>query len=66
MILLESRITIMGGNSLVVQWLRLIAFTAGARVQSLLRELRSCKPHSAGKKEKSNCNHDGNILLLFF
>ena len=52
MILLESRITIMGGNSLVVQWLGLIAFTAGARVQSLLRELRSCKDTVQAKKKK--------------
>ena len=59
----ESRITIMGGNSLVVQWLGLSALTAGAQVQSLLGELRSCKPHSAGKKK--NYSHDGNILLFF-
>ena len=32
------------GNSLVVQWLGLWAFTARAQVQSLVRELRSCKP----------------------
>ena len=30
-------------NSLAVQWLGLGAFTAVARVQSLVRELRSCK-----------------------
>ena len=32
------------GNSLAVQWLGLSAFTAGVRVQSLVGELRSCKP----------------------
>ena len=32
------------GNSLVVQCLGLQASTAGARVQSLVRELRSCMP----------------------
>ena len=62
MILPESRITIMGGNSLVVQWLGLSALTAGAQVQYLLRELRSCKPHSTGKK---NYSHDGNIFFFF-
>ena len=30
------------GSSLVAQWLGFWAFTALARVQSLLRELRSC------------------------
>ena len=37
------------GNSLVVQWLGLHAVTA--EVQSLARELRSCKPYSAPKKK---------------
>ena len=59
MILPESRITIMGGNAL---WLGLSALTAGAQVQSLLGELRSCKPHSTGKKK--NYSHDGNILFF--
>ena len=40
------------GNSLVVQWLGLCAFTAGAQVQSLVRELRSREPHSVAKKKK--------------
>ena len=31
------------GNSLAVQWLGPRALTAGAGVQSLVRELRSCK-----------------------
>ena len=42
------------GNSLAVQWLGLGAFTAGARVGSLVREVRSCKPPSAGKKKNPN------------
>ena len=36
-------------NSLVVQWLGLSAFTAMAWVQSLVGELRSCKPHRVAK-----------------
>ena len=32
------------GKFLVVQWLALGAFTDGAWVQPLVRELRSCKP----------------------
>ena len=39
------------GNSLAVQWLGLHAFTAGAQVQSLVRELRSCKQCGAAKKQ---------------
>ena len=34
-----------------IQWLRLHTFTPGAWVQSLVRELRSHKPHSAEKKK---------------
>ena len=37
---------------LVVLWLGLGAFTAGVQIQSLLRELRSRKPHDAAKKKK--------------
>ena len=40
------------GNSLVVQWLGLCAFTARAQVQSLVRELRSHKPLGAAKKKE--------------
>ena len=36
----------------MVQWLGLGAFTAMAQVQSLVRELRSCKLHSVAKKKK--------------
>ena len=38
----------------MVQWLRLGAFTARARVQSLVGELRSCKPRGTAKKRKSS------------
>ena len=40
------------GNSLVVQWLGLGAFTARARVHSLVRELKSCKPCGVARKIK--------------
>ena len=36
----------------MVQWLGLGAFTAVAGVQSLVGELRSCKPHGVAKKIK--------------
>ena len=39
------------GNSLVVQWLGLGTFTAVGRVQSLVGELRSCKPCSVAKNK---------------
>jgi len=37
---------------LVVQWLGLSTGTAMARVQSLVRELKSCKPCGSTKKIK--------------
>ena len=40
------------GRSLVVYWLGFGAFTAGAQVQSLVRELRSHRPHIQSKKKK--------------
>ena len=40
------------GKSLAIQWLGLEAFTAGAQVQSLVRELRSCKLQGAVKYNK--------------
>ena len=40
------------GNSLVVQWLGLGTFTAVARAQSLVGELRSHKPCDMAKKKK--------------
>ena len=40
------------GVPLVVQWLELGASAAGARVQSVVRELRSCKPRGTAIKKK--------------
>ena len=42
------------GTALVVLWLGLCAFTARVQVQSLVRELRPHKPHSAARKQKQN------------
>ena len=39
-------------NSLVVQWLGLGAFIAGARVRSLVGELRYCKLRGVAKKKE--------------
>ena len=36
----------------MVQWLRFSAFTAVVQVQSLVRELRSCKPHTVWPKKE--------------
>ena len=41
-----------GGNSLVVQWLGLGAFTAVAQVQPLVKELRSLKPCGIAPQNK--------------
>jgi len=49
----ESRLKIFSGNSLVVQCFGLRAFTEGAQVQSLVRELRFCKPHSMAKTREA-------------
>ena len=43
-------------NSLAIQWLGLSAFTARAQMQPLVRELRSCRQLSQGKK-KYMCVH---------
>ena len=45
------------GNSLVVQWLGLDTFTAGARVQSPVGELRSHIPCSAAKANRKIKHH---------
>ena len=37
----------------MVQWLGLSSFTAVARVQSLVRELRSCKPRGTAKNNNN-------------
>ena len=55
------------GNSLAVQWLGLRAFTAEGRVQvqSLVRDLRSCKPHGVAKKPPQNQkNATVNAILM--
>ena len=41
------------GNSLLVQWLGLGAFNAMVRLQSLVGELRSCKPCGVAPKNKN-------------
>ena len=41
------------GNSRTLQWLGLGAFTAGARVQSLIGELRSRKLHGVAPQNKN-------------
>ena len=50
------------GNSLAVQWLGLSAFTDMVRVQSLVMEVRFCKPHSEAKKipQKTKTNKQTN------
>ena len=48
---------------MVVQWLGLGAFAARAWVQSLVRELRSCKLHRI-KKKKRNFKSRHLVLLL--
>ena len=42
------------GNSLAVQWLGLGTFTTMYWVQSLIWELRSCKPQGVATKKKKN------------
>ena len=53
------------GTSLVVQWLGLRAFTARARVQSLIGELRSHKPRSPAKKKSCKRNFDKSIPVIY-
>ena len=45
----EESVFVFVGNSLVIQWLGLGAFSSRGRVHSLVGELRSCKPHSTAK-----------------
>ena len=62
------------GNSLVIQWLRLVLSLTRARVQSLIGELRSYKPWLAKKKKKRerererNCTkgNDGILVSISF
>ena len=63
-----------GWNSLAVQWLGPGASTAVARVQSLVREIRSRKSHDRAKKEKkvffpravATNNDKLNVLNIYF
>ena len=52
------------GNSLTVHWLGLGTFIAGAWVQPLLRELRSCKPHGVAKTKRVACGHGSWSIIL--
>ena len=53
------------GNSLVVQWLGLCAFTFGAQVRILVGELRSRKLCSIARKKKKNEGRGvANLTLL--
>ena len=60
------------GNSQVVQWLGLHAFTSSTQVQSLIGELRSCKLWGAAgeKKERTlscfpgQCDHECDEVIL--
>ena len=53
------------GNSLALQWLGLGAFTAGAWVQSLVRELRSRKSSSVAKgKTKTKPNQTPSFQMV--
>ena len=56
------------GNSLVIQWLELGAFTAMAWFQSLVREQRLCKLQGvAPKKSYSNIlPYSSYIFLVYF
>ena len=49
----ESWITKRLENSLAFQWVGLSAFISMTRVQSLVEELRSCKPHGVIKNTKT-------------
>ena len=61
-------------TSLPVQWLGVGAITAGARVQPLFEELRSCKSQGQKQTNKQNTLHnfclveltgDGEKVLLY-
>ena len=40
------------GNSMAIQWELSLLLLQGAQVQSLIKELRPCMLHGAGKKKK--------------
>ena len=55
---MTSRKIFVTGTSLPGQWLGLHISTAGStQVQSLVRDLRSHKPHTAVKKKKKTHTH---------
>ena len=58
-----SCIKLVGGNSLVVQWLGLGAFTAGVWVRSLVGELRSCKVRKKKKRKKKLIGLDDRLTM---
>ena len=53
-----------GGTSLVIQWLRLHNPTAGARVQSLVRKLRSHIQCGDRSRDQSQRFDDATLLTL--
>ena len=53
------------GNSLVVQWLRLGAFTAEAQVQLLVREQRSREPHGQEKKNAAFTGQSSRLVVCY-
>ena len=53
-------------SSLVVQWLGFGTFTAVARVQSLVRELRPRKPCSTAKKKEKRKKRGVHSLLPLY
>ena len=52
-------------NFLLVQWFGFYTLTAVARIQSLVREPRSCKPHGTAKKKK-NTSKSGILVIVEF
>ena len=57
---------ITAGNSLAVQWLGLSPFNTGARVQSLVRELRSHKLRGIAKHKQTKMTTAFKWLLSSF
>ena len=53
-------------NSLVLQWLGLSAFTAQAWVQSLVRELRSCRLHGTAQKKKKKITQKRKQVIILY
>ena len=53
-------------NSLVLQWLGLSAFTAQAWVQSLVRELRSCRLHGTAPPKKNYPKKKASHYIIYY